>query len=89
MKLQDLLKSKRIELGYSQERLAEILGYSSGQFVSNWERGESFPPIDRLAKLSLVYGYTDETLLNMFLKESEMSVKKEYLKALEFHKTFE
>lgn len=88
MKLKDLIKEKRIGIGMSQEKLATVLGYSSGQFVSNWERGESFPPIDRLAKLSLLFKIEDETLLNLFLKESEMSVKKEYLKALEFHKSF-
>jgi len=88
MKLKDILKKKRLESGFSQEKLATTLGYTSGQFISNWERGESFPPIDRLAKLSLMYGFEDETLLNLFLKETQMSVRKEYLKALEFHKSF-
>ena len=88
MKLRDLIKNKRIENGYSQEKLATLLGYSSGQFVSNWERGESFPPIDRLAKLSLLFGFEDQTLLNLFLSESKAAVTKEYFKALDFHKSF-
>jgi len=88
MKLRDLIKNKRIEKGYSQEKLATLLGYSSGQFVSNWERGESFPPIDRLAKLSLLFGFEDQTLLNLFISESKATITKEYLKALEFHKSF-
>jgi transcriptional regulator with XRE-family HTH domain len=88
MKLKDVLKLKRVEKGFSQEKLATLLGYTSGQFISNWERGESFPPIDRLAKLSLLFGYEDETLLNLFLKESSAAVTKEYVKAIEFHKSF-
>lgn len=34
-----LLKEKRLASGLSQLEIAKTLGYSSGQFVSNWERG--------------------------------------------------
>jgi len=89
MTLKEILKEKRTEKGYSQERLAQILGYSSGQFVSNWERGESYPPIDRLAKLSLLFDFEDGTLLKLFLAETRKSYENDFAKALAFHKSFE
>lgn len=85
MKLKDLIKRKRLEKKYSQAKLAKILGYSSGQFVSNWERGESCPPIDRLAKMSLIFDLDRKILIELFLKEHAESTEKEYLKAYDFH----
>lgn len=40
------LKSRRIERGLTQAELAKALGYSSPQFVSNWERGLCLPPLN-------------------------------------------
>lgn len=84
-KLKDLIKKKRMEKGYSQVSLAKALGYSSGQFVSNWERGESYPPVDRLAKMSLLFELEKEELIHLFLKEYSDSKEKEYMKAYGFH----
>jgi len=39
-----LIKEKRLNSGLSQGKLATILGYSTSQFVSNWERGLASPP---------------------------------------------
>lgn len=88
MKLKDLIKEKRAEKDWSQTRLAKLLGYSSGQFVSNWERGDSYPPMDRLAKMTLLFELEDNILFDLFSKENFESKQKEYEKALEFHKNF-
>jgi transcriptional regulator with XRE-family HTH domain len=85
MKLRDLIKQKRIEKGFSQAKLAKALGYSSGQFVSNWERGESYPPMDRLAKMSLMFDMDKNIFLKIFLQENSDSKTKEYNKAYAFH----
>ncbi|MGH1468835.1 MAG: helix-turn-helix domain-containing protein [Bdellovibrionales bacterium] len=85
MKLKDIIKAKRIEKKYSQVKLAKTLGYSSGQFVSNWERGESYPPMDRLAKIALIFEIEKEYLIDLFLKEYSDLKRKEYLKAYGFH----
>ncbi len=85
MKLREIIKTKRIEKKYSQVSLAKALGYSSGQFVSNWERGESYPPMDRLAKISLLFNLEKENLVELFLKEYIDLKKEEYLKAYDFH----
>ncbi|MBX2996439.1 MAG: helix-turn-helix transcriptional regulator [Bdellovibrionaceae bacterium] len=51
----DLLKKSREHSGLSQADVAKELGYSSPQFVSNWERGLSSPPIHKLKKLCKLY----------------------------------
>lgn len=80
-----MIKEKRLEKKISQVKLAKFLGYSSGQFVSNWERGESYPPMDRLAKMALLFEVPKENLIDLFLAEYSESKKKEYLKAYAFH----
>ena len=84
-KLKDVIKVKRIEKGFSQSKLAKVLGYSSGQFVSNWERGESYPPVDRLAKMSLLFEMDDKILFNLYIEEYVSEKTKEFDKAHAFH----
>lgn len=50
-KLGTYLKQKRIEAGYLQSELSEKFGYTTSQFVSNWERGIAAPPDERLQQL--------------------------------------
>jgi len=49
--LQDILKEHRVKAGYTQHDLGEAMGYSSGQFISRWERGEVNPPLESLELL--------------------------------------
>lgn len=85
MKLKDLIKENRQKQSMSQSRLAKVLGYSSGQFVSNWERGLSLPPVDRLAKISLLFNVDKEVLIQMYLEEISESKRKDFYKAYDFH----
>ena len=39
------LKERRVEAGLTQKAVAEHFGYTTGQFVSNWERGLVMPPL--------------------------------------------
>lgn len=52
MTVSELLKQARIDAGISQGELAKHLGYTSSQFVSNWERGFCEPPINRLCEIA-------------------------------------
>ena len=53
--LSKLLKSKRIEKKYSQNRLGKKLGYSSdGQLISNFERGKQYIPLRELPEISRI-----------------------------------
>lgn len=47
-----LIKTARTGAGLTQAQLAQKLGYSSPQFVSNWERAESLPPISTMPKIA-------------------------------------
>jgi transcriptional regulator with XRE-family HTH domain len=51
----ELLRKARTKKGLSQSEVAKRLGYSSPQFISNWERGLSSPPIPKLKKLCKIY----------------------------------
>lgn len=46
------LAGMRRAAGLTQHEIAETLGYSTAQFVSNWERGVAAPPIDALPYLA-------------------------------------
>jgi transcriptional regulator with XRE-family HTH domain len=43
-----IIKRNRMERGVSQDRLARHLGYASGQFVSNFERGTCPLPLKQI-----------------------------------------
>lgn len=49
-------KQWRIAAQVSQKELSGSLGYSSGQFVSNWERSTSTPPFKSVKKLASIFG---------------------------------
>ena len=51
-----ILKIARMKKGYSQERVARLLGYSSPQFISNFERGECLLPLVKLKKMGEILG---------------------------------
>ena len=61
-----ILADKLIELrkknGWSQEELAEQLGVSR-QSVSKWESGASIPDLDKILKLSALFGVSTDFLL--------------------------
>ena len=50
------LKRKRLEANLTQWDIARELEYTTAQFVSNWERGVSMPPIVVLSKLTELLG---------------------------------
>lgn len=41
------LARARIRAGHTQRDVSEELGYDTPQFVSNWERGASMPPMSK------------------------------------------
>lgn len=62
------IRKARLDAGLCQRELAETFGYSSGQFVSNWERGISLPPLQILPKLAASLSLTGESLVALFYK---------------------
>lgn len=62
------LKQKRNSVGLSQREVSDKFGYSTPQFISNWERDVSHPPIVSLKKLGLIYKISSEDLFEVLLK---------------------
>lgn len=64
-----LIKKKRLALELTQAYVSKSLGYTSPQFVSNWERGISKPPVAKLTHLSRLMGVSRRTLVETMLKD--------------------
>lgn len=47
-----LIKKSRVKAGLTQAALARALKYKSPQFISNWERGKSLPPVTALPDIA-------------------------------------
>ena len=63
------LKQARTSQGLSQKDVANKLGYKSAQFISNWERGVSYPPISVLQKLADIFRIPVESVYNAVLEQ--------------------
>ncbi|MCR3954939.1 MAG: helix-turn-helix domain-containing protein [Gudongella sp.] len=74
MKFGERLQGLRKEKGFSQEKVAEELKVSR-QSVSKWERGESFPEMDKVIVLSKILGVSTDFLLK---GEDEKEDSKDY-----------
>jgi len=59
-----LLREFRLDAGISQADVSKKCGYSSPQFISNLERGLTWPPMNVLAKMSDLYGIKKSVLLD-------------------------
>ena len=56
------IRKRRISCGMSQAQLAEKTGVTR-QTISSWERGASFPDIEMLEKLAIVFNIRIDELL--------------------------
>ena len=80
--LATFLKDSRVGAGLSQKDVANRLKYSSAQFVSNWERGVSSPPLRAVRKLASLYKVSEDQLYKVMLRETlelaEASLKRKF-----------
>lgn len=75
MTLGSFLKEKRLKKKLSQAEFAERLGYSSPQFVSDWERGVSSPPMKKLPEISQVLGVKMEVVFELLVDLATIQLK--------------
>ena len=68
-KLGKRLKNYRIEAGLSQLEVAKAFRYSTTQFISNWERGYSYPPFKNIIVLAEMYKISDQKLFGIIHTE--------------------
>lgn len=70
------LQEKRVEAGLSQGVVAAKLGYSSPQFISNFERGLCAPPLAKLKSIIDMYDLNAEEVIKIMLSEHEKHIRK-------------
>lgn len=72
------LKELRLKAGLSQGDVAQKLGYTSPQFVSNWERDLSVPPKATLPEIAKIYKTDLKQIKNTFLEIKIEELKQEW-----------
>lgn len=94
MKLGGNIQKYRMKSGFSQELLAEKLAVSR-QSVSKWELGQSYPEIDKIVQMSLLFSVsTDDLLMDSKAKEirarnNKLHLGSVYLIVKDFQKSIE
>lgn len=63
----DYLKELREKSGMTQREVSMALGYSSAQFISNFERGIALPPLKKLKTLQELYKGNVAKLIDLTL----------------------
>ena len=74
----EYLKEKRAKANLTQSDVASKLGYSSPQFVSNWERGLAKPPVFVLRDLTKLYRVPANEMFSVLLAEVESDLREEF-----------
>lgn len=67
-RLAQFLRQSRENACLSQWTVSQKMGYSTPQFVSNWERGISQPPVPTLKELAIIYNVEASELFDLQLK---------------------
>lgn len=73
IKIGKYIAGKRKSLRMTQKQLAEKLGMSD-KSVSKWERGETYPDIDKCDKLAKYYGVTIDSLVHQDNKIDDVKI---------------
>jgi transcriptional regulator with XRE-family HTH domain len=66
-KLGEYLQEMRNKAGLTQREVSLALGYSSAQFISNFERGIAVPPLKKMRVLVRMYNMPVETVMTLIL----------------------
>jgi transcriptional regulator with XRE-family HTH domain len=77
-RLAGFLKEKRVSAGLTQSEVAKKLGYSSPQFVSNWERGLANPPVFVLRDLTKMYKVSADQMFDLLVDDVKTDLHREF-----------
>jgi len=69
------LQERRIKAKLTQADVAKSLRYTSPQFISNWERGVSLPPLSALPRIASLYGIQPRELITVMERYQEVVLK--------------
>lgn len=79
----ELLRDLRAQAHLTQNEVASKLQYTTPQYVSNWERGISRPPVSHLKTLAKIFKYDPELLFERYIEEEirllTVSFKKQFV----------
>lgn len=75
--LGSLIRNYRQDKEMTQLDLAKKLGYDSTQFISLFERGVSKVPHNILGQLIVILGIPEKMVLQILIKDYEVSLKSE------------
>lgn len=64
-----LLKEARLNAGYTQSEVANIIGLTSPQFISNIERGTCVIPVEILQLLPKLYNICPRKLIEILIAD--------------------
>lgn len=81
----NFLKEGRKKQSLSQGDLADVLGYESPQYVSDWERGVSSIPIKKLTQIAHVLKLSEEELFEKMLLLAKARLEEGMLKEYNSH----
>ena len=98
MTIGEQIQELRIQKGLTQEQLAEMLEVSR-QSVSKWELGQAMPDIDRIIRMSELFGVSTDKLLLRDAKAEQVNnnplhlgsiylVVKDFERSVEFYEKF-
>lgn len=73
--IHSFLKEKRVQAQLSQADVAKELGYSSPQFISNWERGLVLPPLQTMSTLVKLYKLNREDVIERLVAHSRHEIE--------------
>lgn len=87
MGLGDNIRYLRIKHGFSQEYIAEKLGYKSYTTIQKWESGVSEPPVKKLKELSVLLKADMNDMANkdLTVDENTVKVQKDIPKILQYY----
>lgn len=82
--LAETLIRLRKDVGLSQADVSNAIGYTTPQFISNWERGVSVPPVSAVRKLADLYkvpvAHLKYLLINRAVEEATFKIEKAFKK---------
>lgn len=76
MDISNQIKTRREAMGLSQEQLAEKL-YVSRQTISNWERDKTYPDVQSLLMLSILFGTSIDTFVKGDVTVMEEAIERD------------
>lgn len=74
--LASFLKKKRARTHHTQTSLAEALGFGTGQYISNIERGTRSFPVEKIPQLAKELNIDPEDLIEALVLDYRESLRK-------------